>query len=138
MPLCSMCHYKLLSNDNAFLSFFPHQFEQRTLLARFQMNNTVPPHVQFFKKPVYAVTGILGKLGETLLNYKLSFQGVPLKHDLGIIPTMHEPDKASIADSLQFILLLYNSADTTNMTGMSSINIYMQYRLPETGGNNDV
>ena len=33
-------NYTLLSNDNGFLSFYPHQFTQRTLLARFQMNFT--------------------------------------------------------------------------------------------------
>ncbi|RUS90161.1 hypothetical protein EGW08_002040 [Elysia chlorotica] len=33
-------NYALLSNDNAFLSYYPNQFTQRTLLARFQINKT--------------------------------------------------------------------------------------------------
>ncbi|KAJ9588107.1 hypothetical protein L9F63_018534, partial [Diploptera punctata] len=53
----------LLSNDNAFLNYHPFYFNQRTLLARFQMNRTEPPHVQFFKKPVYTTMALLSLLG---------------------------------------------------------------------------
>ncbi|KAK6638868.1 hypothetical protein RUM43_007137 [Polyplax serrata] len=56
--------FELLSNDNAFMSFSPHYFTQRTLLARFQINNTSPPHVQFFKKPVYSAMALLSLLGQ--------------------------------------------------------------------------
>lgn len=54
---------QLLSNDNAFLNYHPYYFTQRTLLARFQMNNTNPPHAQFFKKPVYTTMALLSLLG---------------------------------------------------------------------------
>ncbi|XP_058170286.1 alpha-L-iduronidase [Anopheles ziemanni] len=57
-------HFLFLSNDNAFLSYYPYVFEQRTLLARFQMNETVPPHTQFVVKPIYSALGMLGRLGE--------------------------------------------------------------------------
>jgi L-iduronidase len=53
-----------ISHDNAFLSYHPHEFDQRTLLARFKMNLTRPPHVQFIQKPVYAALGMLANLGE--------------------------------------------------------------------------
>lgn len=56
-------NYTLLSNDNAFLSYYPHYFTQRTLTARFQMNNTKPPHVQMVRKPVLTVMGLLALLG---------------------------------------------------------------------------
>ncbi|KAI1293508.1 Alpha-L-iduronidase [Halotydeus destructor] len=59
--------FGLLSNDNAFLSYFPHQFDQRTLLARFQMNNSQANYTFFIKKPIYAATGLLGLLGNKLL-----------------------------------------------------------------------
>ena len=49
----------LLSNDNAFLSYQPFPFTQRTLLARFQVNTTSPPHVQYIRKPVYVTLGLL-------------------------------------------------------------------------------
>ena len=56
--------YVLLSNDNAFLSYHPHPFSQRTLTARFQVNNTHPPHVQLLRKPVLTVMGLMALLGE--------------------------------------------------------------------------
>ncbi|KAG7268471.1 hypothetical protein CRUP_016905, partial [Coryphaenoides rupestris] len=52
-------NYTLLSNDNAFLSYHPHPFTQRTLTARFQVNDTRPPHVQLLRKPVLVVMGLL-------------------------------------------------------------------------------
>uniref|UniRef100_A0AAG5DKV8 Alpha-L-iduronidase n=1 Tax=Anopheles atroparvus TaxID=41427 RepID=A0AAG5DKV8_ANOAO len=55
--------FRFLSHDNAFLSYHPYEFEQRTLLARFQMNETEPPHVQFVAKPVYSALGMLAMLG---------------------------------------------------------------------------
>lgn len=63
----STINYTLLSNDNAFLSFHPHQFTQRTLTARFQVNNTEPPHVQLIRKPVLTVMGLLALLGDELV-----------------------------------------------------------------------
>lgn len=60
----SAVRYALLSNDNAFLSYHPHQFSQRTLTARFQVNDTRPPHVQLLRKPVLAAMALLALLGE--------------------------------------------------------------------------
>lgn len=51
-----------ISHDNSFLNFYPNFFTQRTLLARFQMNNTVPKHIQFVQKPVFAALGLLSSL----------------------------------------------------------------------------
>lgn len=59
-------NYSLLSNDNAFMNYYPHYFTQRTLTARFQMNNTKPPHVQMVRKPVLTVMGLLALLGTCL------------------------------------------------------------------------
>jgi L-iduronidase len=63
----SSIRYALLSNDNAFLSYHPHPFSQRTLTARFQVNNTSPPHVQLLRKPVLTGMGLLALLGEPCL-----------------------------------------------------------------------
>lgn len=52
-----------ISHDNAFLNFYPHVFTQRTLLARFQMNNTTPKHVQYIQKPVFNALGLASNLG---------------------------------------------------------------------------
>ena len=60
----SAVRYALLSNDNAFLSYHPHPFSQRTLTACFQVNNTRPPHVQLLRKPVLTAMALLALLGE--------------------------------------------------------------------------
>lgn len=51
-----------ISHDNSFLSYHPFEFEQRTLLSRFVMNNTQPKSVVFIQKPVYAALGLLSSL----------------------------------------------------------------------------
>jgi len=62
--------YRLLSNDNAFLSYHPFPFSQRTLLARFQMNSTDPPHVQFIRKPIYSVMALMSFVGGQQIQVK--------------------------------------------------------------------
>uniref|UniRef100_A0A182PJK7 Uncharacterized protein n=1 Tax=Anopheles epiroticus TaxID=199890 RepID=A0A182PJK7_9DIPT len=54
--------FQFLSHDNAFLSYYPYVFEQRTLFARFQMNLTNPPHVRFVVKPAFSALGMLANL----------------------------------------------------------------------------
>ncbi|CRL01954.1 CLUMA_CG015068, isoform A [Clunio marinus] len=57
-----MKNLESISHDNSFLNFYPNFFTQRTLLARFQMNNTTPKHVQFIQKPVFGVLGLIANL----------------------------------------------------------------------------
>lgn len=88
-PPRSPINYALLSNDNGFLSYYPHQFTQRTLVARFQMNVSNSQgvnctgcasaaeerifhrevvrsenYVTFIRKPIYAAMCLLAFLGE--------------------------------------------------------------------------
>ncbi|XP_070197526.1 alpha-L-iduronidase-like isoform X2 [Littorina saxatilis] len=94
-PGKSPLNYTLLSNDNGFLSYFPHQFTQRTLVARFQMNATrnesgvnsgsvkklmkdentgnrgganSANYVTFVRKPIHAVMALLAKLGDRVVS----------------------------------------------------------------------
>lgn len=68
-----------ISHDNAFLNFNPNFFKQRTLLARFQMNNTTPRHIQFVQKPVFSALGLMSNLAShagkvnTLKDENISF-----------------------------------------------------------------
>ncbi|XP_048451946.1 alpha-L-iduronidase isoform X4 [Rhincodon typus] len=64
-------NFTLLSNDNGFLNYYPNYFTQRTLTARFQMNNTKPPHVQMVRKPVLTVMGLLALLELVYVIYHL-------------------------------------------------------------------
>lgn len=57
-----LSRFDSLSHDNAFLSYHPHEFQQRTLLARFRMNESRPVSTEFIQKPVYAALGLLGQL----------------------------------------------------------------------------
>ena len=63
-------NFTLLSHDNSFLSYFPHQFTQQTMFSRFQINNTNPNYVTLIKKPIYSATGLLSLLGDRLLDTK--------------------------------------------------------------------
>ncbi|XP_043239956.1 alpha-L-iduronidase-like [Amphibalanus amphitrite] len=60
-------NYSLLSNDNAFLNYHPHYFQQRTLFARFQMNRTSDRHPEYVLKPSFSVMALLAQLGSRQL-----------------------------------------------------------------------
>ncbi|WAR20974.1 IDUA-like protein [Mya arenaria] len=94
-------NYHLLSNDNAFLSWYPHQFTQRTLLARFQINTTSPPHTHFFRKPVYSVMGFLSLLGETEVQATVTSNSSSpdLEANFGVLASTHSPRINGTADS---------------------------------------
>ena len=65
-------NFGLLSNDNGFLSYQPGVFSQRTLLARFQINNTETPQIQMVAKPVYSVMGLLAMLGTVQVDVQVT------------------------------------------------------------------
>lgn len=111
----SNINYQLLSNDNAFLNYHPYYFQQRTLNARFQINNTSPNYVHFIRKPVISAMLLLAKLGE----YQLFMQADTKVATIDGI--------ASITKQQHYIsTILYNSVDTQHTTGTS--NVVLTYR----------
>lgn len=64
-----------ISHDNAFLSFHPFEFNQRTLFARFQMNKTNPVYSEFVVKPVYVALGLLANLGHYAADVEIQKEG---------------------------------------------------------------
>uniref|UniRef100_A0A0A9XXG0 Alpha-L-iduronidase n=1 Tax=Lygus hesperus TaxID=30085 RepID=A0A0A9XXG0_LYGHE len=68
-----------ISNDNGFLNMSPFFFDQRTLLTRFNMSFS--NCTQFFKKPVYVATALLGKLENNVVSIgsdsNSSLSGIP-------------------------------------------------------------
>ncbi|XP_072528084.1 alpha-L-iduronidase [Salminus brasiliensis] len=116
-------NYTLLSNDNAFLSYHPHQFTQRTLTARFQVNNTHPPHVQLLRKPVLTAMGLLSLLGEQQVQAQVD-GGSRVNRSVGVLASIHRPQIPHSADSWQSTVLLYNSRD--NLTSNSSDLVTLQ------------
>nr|XP_015102304.1 alpha-L-iduronidase isoform X2 [Vicugna pacos] len=108
----SAVHYALLSNDNAFLSYHPHPFSQRTLTARFQVNNTRPPHVQLLRKPVLTAMALLALLDGEQLWAEVSQAGMVLdsNHTVGVLASTHRP--TGPADTWRATVLVYASNDT--------------------------
>ncbi|XP_069782595.1 alpha-L-iduronidase isoform X2 [Narcine bancroftii] len=109
----STINFTLLSNDNAFLNYHPNYFTQRTLTARFQMNDTKPPHVQMIRKPVLTVMGLLALLGEKQLEVDVKLRGNATNWNstLGALASIHKPSNDNSSDSWQSTILIYNSDD---------------------------
>nr|XP_006011505.1 PREDICTED: alpha-L-iduronidase [Latimeria chalumnae] len=120
-------NYTLLSNDNAFLNYHPHYFTQRTLTARFQMNNTKPPYVQMVRKPVLTVMGLLALLGEMQISADVFINGKPANWNssLGVIASVHNPSVIYSSDTWQATVLIYCSEDnqTSSSSGFLTVNL---------------
>ncbi|KAL8591064.1 hypothetical protein ACOMHN_037297 [Nucella lapillus] len=148
-------NYTLLSNDNGFLSFHPHHFTQRTLLARFQMNqtgdslllagtsgiktrnnnnnnNSKVKYVTFVRKPIYAAMVLLSKLGDRQVFSALLDQTTlrPLRNTsyAGSMATVHTPSSTPSSDSLQWAAVVYSSSDTALPTTWGRL--CFQWRIP--------
>lgn len=126
-------NYTLLSNDNAFLSYHPHPFTQRTLTARFQINNTQPPHVQLLRKPVLTVMGLLSLLGETQVFTQVVTEGGSANGTIGVLASTHHPLIPGTSDSWQTTLLVYNSDDNSTSTTTDHLTVSL-LGLPELAG----
>ncbi|XP_075705975.1 alpha-L-iduronidase isoform X2 [Rhinoderma darwinii] len=118
-------NFSLLSNDNAFMNYYPHYFTQRTLTARFQMNNTKPPHVQMVRKPVLTVMGLLALLGETQIS-TFMVRDMDTSNNcsiVGVIASVHEPKSGDQTDSWQSTIALYASDDNRTSTDINFITL---------------
>ncbi|XP_006805530.1 alpha-L-iduronidase-like, partial [Neolamprologus brichardi] len=129
----STINYTLLSNDNAFLSYHPHPFTQRTLTARFQVNNTQPPHVQLIRKPVLTVMALLALLGETQLLAQVVNSSGGHNGTLGVLASSHEPVMPGGSDSWQAAVLAYNSEDNSTSTVTDDVTVSLK-GLPAQNG----
>ncbi|XP_077571474.1 alpha-L-iduronidase [Stigmatopora nigra] len=129
-------NYALLSNDNAFLSYHPQPFTQRTLTARFQVNNTQPPHVQLIRKPILTVMGLLALLGETqvLAQVSNSSQANDVQSGtLGVLASTHQPEFPRGPDSWQAVLLVYNSDDNRTSSTTDVVVVSLKGLKPHKG-----
>ncbi|KAK6180826.1 hypothetical protein SNE40_008808 [Patella caerulea] len=132
-PDCPI-NYQLLSYDNGFLSYYPHQFTQRTLLARFQMNNTKQPYTTFIQKPIYGTMCMLSLLGEQQV-----FVGTggdvtqPIRNDTetGALATVHIPTDNTTSDSWQMSLLIYDSDDSNHGTSYGELDLDWYINPPD-------
>ncbi|XP_044184138.1 alpha-L-iduronidase-like isoform X2 [Acropora millepora] len=113
--------YDLLSNDNGFMNYDPVFFRQRTLLARFQMNYSHPRKVEFVKKPVLSVMGLLALLGDLQINSQV--RTVDANSDFGLLPTVRLPLQISSSSQWELAVIFYNSDDTSQRRSVSQVNI---------------
>ncbi|XP_063775572.1 alpha-L-iduronidase isoform X2 [Pseudophryne corroboree] len=122
-------NYSLLSNDNAFMNYYPHYFTQRTLTARFQMNNTKPAHVQMVRKPVLTVMGLLALLGEVQISTHINMDKEKSSNSstVGIIASVHDPEKGELSDSWQSVILMYASDDNRTSTDINCITLNLTH-----------
>ncbi|XP_014435043.2 alpha-L-iduronidase isoform X1 [Pelodiscus sinensis] len=117
-------NYTLLSNDNAFLNYYPHYFTQRTLTARFQMNNTKPPHVQMVRKPVLTVMGLLALLGEKQVFAEITSTDKRANaNTVGVLASVHIPAERGTSDSWQAAILIYASDDTQTSANLTAVTV---------------
>ncbi|XP_062590471.1 alpha-L-iduronidase-like isoform X2 [Saccostrea cucullata] len=135
--LPAFMNYSLLSNDNAFLSYVPHQFTQRTLAARFQMNNTATPFVQLVLKPIYTVMAALSLLGDKQVHVNLTASGefgntvVLNDSNVGALASVHVPYKGiPTSDAWQLAVLIYSSNDTSSLKRTDSITVSLNLDGP--------
>ncbi|XP_061763127.1 alpha-L-iduronidase-like isoform X2 [Nerophis ophidion] len=129
----STMNYTLLSNDNAFLSYHPHPFTQRTLTARFQVNNTQPPHVQFIRKPILTVMGLLALLGETQVLAQVVKSSGAKDSAVGVLASSHQPQFPWGSDSWQGTVLVYNSDDNRTSNSTEDVTLSLRGLEPHTG-----
>ncbi|XP_015230068.1 PREDICTED: alpha-L-iduronidase [Cyprinodon variegatus] len=129
----STVNYTLLSNDNAFLSYHPHPFTQRTLTARFQVNNTQPPHVQLLRKPVLSVMGLLALLGEAQVPARVSNPEPEQNGTLGVLASIHTPVVRGGSDSWQAAVLVYNSDDNSTSGPADDVTVVLRGLAQQEG-----
>lgn len=124
--------YSLLSNDNGFLNYSPHYFTQRTLNARFQMNNTSPQYVHLVKKPVYAAMVLLSKLGHFALESDVvRLYNKTTDDRVGVIASLCQAGQPGCANQ-EITLLTYCSNDTSPM--VDDIHVFINFENVKPGG----
>lgn len=119
--------FSSLNYENAYISYYPHQFTQRTLLARFQFNNTNVPFVHYIKKPILMVYGLMSLLGDQLLQHSVASANHP---DVKIIATSsHDGHRNQKAYSLMIINSLDRPLEQTN--GSVTVNLTLNFSLSD-------
>ena len=118
----SMGNLESISHDNSFLNYYPNVFTQRTLLARFQMNNTTPKHLQFVQKPVYSAFGLLGNFGEYAGEMKEYF-----KENISVVVSTNGGE-----GSFYSCIIITSHIDAENFTGSTEILEFIISNLPQS------
>ena len=110
------------------------------------MNHSNPRKVEFVKKPILSVMGLLSRLGDEQIKTSITFENNN-HDDFGVMATIIKPHGLSSTYDWELAALLYNSNDTSGRTSLSEINItamnlpwrqdvaFVLYRLDNDNGN---
>ena len=110
------------------------------------MNHSNPRKVEFVKKPVLNVMGLLALLGHEQIKTSITFENND-HNDFGIMATIIKPHELSSTNDWELAAVLYNSNDTSGRTALSQINIsvvnlpsrqdmaFVVYKLDNDNGN---
>ena len=101
-----------LANDNAFLNYGDAWFQQRTLTARFEMNESKPYAVRVLRKPSINAMALLSFVGDEIYRVEgLDRDGSAGDEEVGLIASSSSSDRDD-GSRERVSLLLYNSNDT--------------------------
>jgi len=110
------------------------------------MNHSNPRKVEFVKKPILSVMGLLALLGDEQIKTSITFENGD-HDDFGVMATVIEAHRLSSTNDWELAALLYNSNDTSGRTSLSLVNIsvvnlpsrqdvaFVVYRLDNDNGN---
>ena len=99
-------NYRMLSNDNAFVSTAPHYFTQRTLLAALALDDSTGSNAILVRKPVYELMAMLSQVRGNLLTVSKASHNIDTTSDCLVSST-----------GLQLTVCCWASNDTNNYMG---------------------
>ena len=85
------------------------------------MNHSHPRKVEFVKKPVLSVMGLLALLGDQQIKSLVTFENND--DDLGMMASVRKPQMFSDSNDWELAAILYNSNDTSERTSISQVNM---------------
>ena len=83
------------------------------------MNHSHPRKVEFVKKPILNVMGLLALLG----NQQIQASSFEVNDDFGIVASTIKPHRFSSTNDWELAAVLYNSNDTSRRTSLSQVNL---------------
>ena len=110
------------------------------------MNQSNPRKVEFVKKPVLSVMGLLALLGDEQIKTSISFENND-HYDFGVMATVIKPHGLPSTNDWELAAVLYNSNDTSGRMSLSQINVsvvnlpsrqdvaFVVYKLDNDNGN---
>ena len=110
------------------------------------MNHSNPRKVEFVKKPVLSVMGLLALLGDEQIKTSISFENND-HDDFGVMATVIKPHGLPSTNDWELAAVLYNSNDTSGRMSLSQINVsvvnlpsrqdvaFVVYKLDNDNGN---